>query len=137
MAPFAHSLRHHGGDFKNRKRISQTETTKTTHLFLRATSWKRHSSKLQNCLLCLSSLFSVFYFPYLSISYIFILYIYIFIYLFLFIYLLFHAVCHPPSAIRHPPSTSAVRFRVLQTPFQCKVRCSLLFKARLLLAGSA
>ena len=39
------------------------------------------------------------------------------------------------SAVRHPPS--AVRFRVLQTPVQCKVRCSLLFKATLLLAGSA
>ena len=77
---------------------------------------------------------------YLFSLFIYLLYIYLihlYIYLFLFIYLLFHAFCHPPSAIRHPPSTSAVRFHVLQTPFQCKVRCSLLFKATLLLAGSA
>ena len=107
MAAFAHSLRHHGGDFKYRKRISQTETTKTTHLFLRATSWKWHSSKLQNCLLCLSSLFSVYllfiFLIYLSLIYLSYTFIYLFIYFYSFIY------CFTQSAIRRPPSTVHIR----------------------------
>ena len=44
-----------GTDLKYRKRIYQTETTETTHLFFPATSGKWYSSKLHNCLLCLSS----------------------------------------------------------------------------------
>ena len=98
-----------------------------THLFFPATSWKWHSSKLQNCPLCLSSLqrsrdvttdiyifnilnsvFYLFSLTYLSIFYIY--YIHLFIYLFLFIHLLFFAVRRPPSVIRHPPSPSAVHF---------------------------
>ena len=113
MASFAHSLQHHGGDFKYRKRISQTETTKTTHLFLRATSWKWHSSKLQNCLLCLSSLFSVYllfiFLIYLSLIYLSYTFIYLFIYFYSFIYYFTpSAIRPPPSATRrpHPPSVS-------------------------------
>ena len=132
MASFVHSLRHHGTDLKYCKRISQTETTETTDLFFPATCWKWHSSKLQNCLLCLSSfrrsrdvttdicalkIFWILFF------YLFVLFIYLSYIFILHIYLLFSAVRHPPSAIRHPPSAirhppSAVRFLILQTPLR-------------------
>ena len=84
-----------------------------TGYFLPARRWKWHSSKLQNCPLCLSSLrrsrdfttdiyiFNIFN----SVFYLFVLFIfvsYIFIlYSYLFIYLLFSAVCR--------------LFRILQT----------------------
>ena len=119
MACFVHSVQHNGTDLKYCKQVSQTETT---DLFFLATSWKWHSSKLQNCLLCLSSLRrsrdvttniydfnilnSVFYLfvLFIYLSYIFILYICLFILIYLFI--IFRL---PPSAFRLPPSPSASR----------------------------
>ena len=106
FGPFFLTSRH--GSY--RKRILQTETTETTHLFFPATSWKWHSNRLHNCLLCLSSLrrsrdvkTDIWIFNILNsicliycLSYIFILYIYLFIY-FIFLF-------------------SAVRFLILQTP---------------------
>ena len=114
MVSFVHSLRNHRTDLKYCKIISQTETTETTHLFFPATSWKWHSSKLQNCFLYLSSLrrsrdvrtniyvfnilncFSI----YLSYLFIYLIYLsYTFIYLFIFIHL-FIIFRLPPSAVR-------------------------------------
>ena len=137
MASFVHSVQHNGTDLKYCKQVSQTETT---YLFFPATSWKCHSSKFQNCLLCLSSLRrsrdvttniydfnilnSVFYLfvLFIYLSYIFILYICLFILIYLFI--IFRL---PPSAIaiRQPPSASAFHFLILQTPvLQSKSRLS-------------
>ena len=99
-------------------KISQTETTETTHLFFPATSLKWHSSKLQNCLLCLSSLrrskmsdiyifnhdFGIVFFLWICLIYLTILYIYL-LHLFIYFYPFIHYF--PPSV---------VRFQILQTP---------------------
>ena len=143
MASLVHSLRHCGTDLPYRKRISQTETTETTHLYFPATSWKWHSSELHNCPLWPVSslrrsrdvttdiyifLYFKFYFffiyssnLFIIVSHIFILYIYLFIYLF--IYLLSSAIRHPPSAIRHP-SSATVRFPFPDFPQPRTQACS-------------
>ena len=113
-----------------------------THLFFPATSWKWHSSKLQNCPLCLSSLqrsrdvttdvyifnilnsvFYLFSLTYLSISYIY--YIHLFIYFYSFIYyFLPSAVRRPPSAVRHPSSAVPIRRpfpQLLQPPLTARL----------------
>ena len=100
-----------------------SSTSEITHLSFPATSWKWHSSKLMNCLLCLFSLrrstTDIYIFNILnSLFYLFVLFIYLIhlsIYCYLFIYLLFSAVCCRPSAVRHPPS--AVRIRRPFPPF--------------------
>ena len=110
FCPFFLTSRH--GSY--RKRILQTETTETTHLFFPATSWKWHSSRLHNCLLCLSSLrrsrdvkTDIWIFNILNsifLIYLSILYIYL-IHLFTFSFFLFSAVRRPPSVssfYRHP-----------------------------------
>ena len=106
ICPFFLTSRH--GSY--RKRILQTETTETTHLFLPAMSWKWHSSRLHNCLLCLSSLrrsrdvkTDIWIFNslnsvcliYLSILYIYLIHLFIYFFIYLF------------SAVRRPPSVSS------------------------------
>ena len=105
----------------HRKRISHTETT---DLFVPATSWKWHSTRPHNYLLCLSFLRrsrDICLIIYLS--YIFILYIYLVLFL-------FSAVRRAPSAsasvssfYRHPWLKSLRRKRDYASPISCCCDC--------------
>ena len=84
-----------------RKRISHTETT---DIFVPATSWKWHSTRPHNYLLCLSSLRrsrDIYLSYYLSILYIYIIHLFIFIFIFR----------RPPSVVRRPLPPPFPHFR--------------------------